>query len=263
MTNINIDGGCQDRSRFVASCSGGKDSVATLLLTALHGEPLDEVICCEVMFDATTSGEIPEHREFIYNRLKPFCEQELGCKFTVLRSEKTYSDTFHHIICRGNSKGQKCGFAMPQHCAVNRDCKVRTLNRYNAMRSKRTVNYIGIAADEPKRLARLDGVKEISLLAKYGYTEADAVKLCEKYGLLSPVYSFCKRNGCWFCPNASDRELHHLLLNHPHLFHRLIIWEQEPNLRNYKFNRRETPSQLKNRLLATKSTIQTSAGGGT
>ena len=44
--------------KFVASCSGGKDSVATLILAAENNEPLDEAIFSEVMFDKTTSGEV-------------------------------------------------------------------------------------------------------------------------------------------------------------------------------------------------------------
>lgn len=63
------------RPKYVASCSGGKDSVATLLLAAQHNEPLDEAVFSEVMFDKDTSGEVPEHRDFIYDRLKPFCEK--------------------------------------------------------------------------------------------------------------------------------------------------------------------------------------------
>ena len=58
------------RPKYVASCSGGKDSVATLLLSAQHNEPLDEAVFSEVMFDKDTSGEVPEHRDFIYDRLK-------------------------------------------------------------------------------------------------------------------------------------------------------------------------------------------------
>ena len=72
------------RPKYVASCSGGKDSVATLLLAAQHNEPLDEAVFSEVMFDKDTSGEVPEHRDFIYDRLKPFCEKELGIKFTMI-----------------------------------------------------------------------------------------------------------------------------------------------------------------------------------
>ena len=71
------------RPKYVASCSGGKDSVATLLLAAQRNEPLDEAVFSEVMFDKDTSGEVPEHRDFIYDRLKPFCEKELGIKFTI------------------------------------------------------------------------------------------------------------------------------------------------------------------------------------
>ena len=48
------------RPKYIASCSGGKDSVATLLLAAQHKEPLDEAVFSEVMFDQNTSGELPE-----------------------------------------------------------------------------------------------------------------------------------------------------------------------------------------------------------
>ena len=94
------------RPKYVASCSGGKDSVATLLLAAQHKEPLDEAVFSEVMFDQNTSGEVPEHRDFIYDRLKPFCEKELGIKFTILHADKTYDDVFHHVITRGPHKAR-------------------------------------------------------------------------------------------------------------------------------------------------------------
>ena len=159
------------RPKYVASCSGGKDSVATLLLAAQHKEPLDEAVFSEVMFDQDTSGEVPEHRDFIYDRLKPFCEKELGIKFTILHADKTYDDVFHHVITRGPHKGEVRGFAWAGMCAVNRDCKIPPVRKYNAALSPDTVSYVGIAEDEPTRLARLDGVTKVSLLAKYGMTE--------------------------------------------------------------------------------------------
>ena len=161
------------RPKYVASCSGGKDSVATLLLAAQHNEPLDAAVFSEVMFNQNTSGEVPEHRDFIYDRLKPFCEKELGIKFTILHADKTYDDVFHHIITRGPHKGEVRGFAWAGMCAVNRDCKIPPVRKYNATLSPDTVSYVGIAEDEPKRLARLDGITKVSLLAKYGMTEAE------------------------------------------------------------------------------------------
>ena len=82
-----------ERPKFIASCSFGKDSLATILLANEHGEPLDEAVYCEVMFDKDISGEVPEHRDFIYNRAIPALER-MGVKIIVLRSEKTYVDLF-------------------------------------------------------------------------------------------------------------------------------------------------------------------------
>lgn len=76
--------------KHVASCSFGKDSIATILLALEHSEPLDEAVCCEVMFDDDTSGEVPEHQVFIYQAAIPALEK-LGVPVRVLRSEKTYT----------------------------------------------------------------------------------------------------------------------------------------------------------------------------
>ena len=52
--------------KYISSCSFGKDSLATIILAKERGDPLDEVVYCEVMFDDHISGEIPEHRKFIH-----------------------------------------------------------------------------------------------------------------------------------------------------------------------------------------------------
>ena len=46
------------KKKFVSSCSFGKDSLATILLAKRYGEPLDEAVYCEVMFDQDISGEV-------------------------------------------------------------------------------------------------------------------------------------------------------------------------------------------------------------
>ena len=83
---------------------------------------------------------------------------------------------------------------------------------------------------------------------KYGMTEADAWRLCEKYDMLSPCYQHSKRNGCWFCPNASTSELSHMVNRHPDLFEKLIEWEHTDNLYHRRLTRTETPSEIKARL---------------
>ena len=214
--------------KYIASCSFGKDSLATIILARIHGEPLDEVVYVEVMFDRDTSGEIPEHRDFIYNTAIPKLES-WGYPVTVLRSGRTYLSCFYHIIGRGKRAGMAQGFPMQGHCNVNRDCKLAPIRKYMKTQPNGIIQYIGIATDEPKRLARLEGNK-ISLLAKYGYTEKMAEQLCKEHGLLSPIYEFTKRGGCFFCMNARDCELRHLRDNHPELWKKLLSLEDEENL---------------------------------
>ncbi len=72
--------------KYIASCSFGKDSVATILLAREHNEPLDEIVYCEVMFDKEISGELPEHRDFIYNKAIPTFES-WGYKKVILRKQ--------------------------------------------------------------------------------------------------------------------------------------------------------------------------------
>lgn len=233
--------------KHIACVSGGKDSVATLIVARERGEPLDEVAYCEVMFDSETSGELPEHREFILEKLKPFVENEIGVPFVVLRSKKTYVDVFLHEVSRGENKGKINGFAIPSMCEINRDCKVPPIYEHIKKQGD-CIQYVGIAADETKRLTKLqDG--RVSLLAKYGVTEEDARLLCARRGLLSPSYKVTNRNGCWFCPNCKDREWVHIMKHYPDLFDRLIELEkQHPIRRRQKLTREETPSQLKQRL---------------
>lgn len=238
--------------KFIASCSGGKDSVATLILAKEHNEPLDEVVYCEVMFDKDTSGEIPEHRDFVFEKVKPFVENVLGVPFTVLRSQKTYLDVFTHSITKGPNLGKPYGFAYPRMCAINRDCKIPPIRKYWKENGRNDVTqYVGIAYDEQERLMRMKDTNRISLLEKYGVTEQKAFSMCQQYGLLSPIYEFSNRNGCWFCPNCKDAEWSHLIFNHEHLFDRLIELELNyPTRARRCLTINETPTELKKRIVS-------------
>lgn len=184
--------------KHVASCSFGKDSLATILLALEHGEPLDEAVYCEVMFDKEISGEVPEHRDFIYTTAIPALELK-GVKVTVLRSEKTYVDLFTGKITRGPKKGLLRSFPICGRCAVQRDCKLKPILRYQKSLPPDTVQYIGIAKDEQERLLRLAG-NRVSLLDKYNCTEEDAKQLASGQGCFrlsthpsaeSPVFCLC------------------------------------------------------------------------
>lgn len=62
-----------NKPTYIASCSFGKDSIATILLALENNEPLDRVVFAEVMFDHSRniSGESPERPMARACRVKP------------------------------------------------------------------------------------------------------------------------------------------------------------------------------------------------
>lgn len=224
--------------KHVLCISGGKDSMATAILALEHGEPLDLAVYCEVMFDKNISGEVPEHRDFVYNKMIPWLEEN-GVPVRVVRGDKTYLDSHYHVIKNPKNPlntGKYRGFPIAGRCTINRDCKTGPMAKFfTANRLQAAVQYVGIAADEPERLERLDGVKKISLLAKYGYTEKMAADLCKEHGLYSPAYKYSDRNGCWFCPNCRMKEFAEFKRRHPDLWQRLLDLGKVENLVSYGF----------------------------
>lgn len=85
------------KTKYIASCSGGKDSTANIILAYENNEPLDLIIFSEVMYDENTSGELPEHIDFIKKVLFPTFES-WGYKTKILHSDKTYIDCFNKIV---------------------------------------------------------------------------------------------------------------------------------------------------------------------
>ena len=215
--------------KFISSCSFGKDSIATILLAREHNEPLDEIVYCEVMFDENISGELPKHRDFIYNVAIPKFE-EWGYKVTVLRSDRNYSSIFNSLMTKSrveDRNGKKYGFPLSLGCWVNSRCKIPPIDNYWKNQNEQYTQYVGIAVDEPKRLQRLSGTNRTSLLEKYGFTEEMAKQKCIEYGLLSPIYEFTNRNGCWFCMHQKRKELRHLYENHKDLWNKLLDMSQQ------------------------------------
>lgn len=212
----------QTDTKYYASCSFGKDSIATILLALEHGEPLDGAIYVEVMFDNSRniSGDNPEAIGWIDEVAIPKLA-ELGCPTIKLRSEVDYVGYFHKRCTKGKREGKCHGFIYSIGCPLLRDCKLRPMRQF--LKGKSVVQYVGIAIDEPQRLEALHKQKgRISLLEKYGYTEKMAMEKCREYGLVSPLYETSNRGGCWFCPKQPIKQLALCRQNHLDLWQELI-----------------------------------------
>lgn len=142
-------------------------------------------------------------------------------------------------------------------CVINRECKMQPIHAYyKQFKDYEIVQYVGIASDEPKRLARLQdkgNISKVSLLAKYGYTEDMAREKCLEYGLLSPIYQDGTRGGCWFCPNVRIKDFAKFKLAHPDLWEELITLSKTPNLCSYGFKYGMTVQQVTDKIDAINS----------
>jgi len=88
------------------------------------------------------------------------------------------------------------------------------------------VQYLGIAADEPERIARHSIKSDIKLpLVEMGWDEAYCRKWCADNNLLSPIYTEAQRGGCWFCHNQGVDQLRKLRKNYPDLWQILLKWD--------------------------------------
>ena len=227
---------------YSLSWSGGKDSTASIILAHENNEPLDSIVFCEVMYDLkhNISGENPEHIKFVREVAKPLFES-WGYHVIILRAEQDYLDLFNSIIKIPRKypehKGKKFGFPIRGCCRIKDRLKTRPMDLWRKRIGDEVIRYVGICADETKRLASLHKQDNaISLLEKYGVTEAMAEEKCREYGLLSPCYQFSKRGGCWFCPNAKRAVQMEIKRIYPEVWHQFVALEDDPNIAYKKFD---------------------------
>jgi len=233
----------------VISWSGGKDSTATVLLMREHQKEIikagDKVVILftEVMYDLkrNISGHNPEVIQFIYEKKKIF--ESWGFQVEVLRSNRDFQYVFHHIMEKNTTPdriGRRYGFPVSGICSVRRDCKQLPRIKWfrEHLKNRDYVEYVGIAADERKRLEIIKRKGCLSLLEMYHYTEADAMDLCRKHDMLSPQYGMDgqKRDGCWFCPNAKLCEHKAIKEKMPEVWEEYVSLENLPNLGYPKWN---------------------------
>lgn len=88
------------------------------------------------------------------------------------------------------------------------------------------IEYIGIAADEPKRFGQL-GPKLRAPLVEFGIEEELCGLYCRYADCLSPTYESSFRDGCWFCHNQGVNQLRLLRKNYPELWALMLKWDSD------------------------------------
>ena len=211
--------------KYVASLSFGKDSMAMLIKIKELGLPLDEVIYVDIMFDDDTSGETPEMASFI-TKAEKILKEKFNVEVTHLRGV-TFKEQFYKIKQRGKHIGDNYEFPYTIGAWCNDRLKMQPIKEYMRRQKEQIIQYVGIAYDEPERYERLNHETHIAPLYDLKITEKEAMEICEKYDLLSPIYKTSFRGGCWFCPKQRLSQLKWLYQEHNDLWNTLRDMEKD------------------------------------
>ena len=211
--------------KYVASLSFGKDSMAMLIKIKELGLPLDEVIYVDIMFDDDTSGETPEMASFI-TKAEKILKEKFNVEVTHLRGV-TFKEQFYKVKQRGKHIGDNYGFPYTIGAWCNDRLKMQPIKEYMRRQKEQIIQYVGIAYDEPERYERLNHETHIAPLYDLKITEKEAMEICRKYDLLSPIYKTSFRGGCWFCPKQRLSQLKWLYEEHNDLWNTLKDMEKD------------------------------------
>lgn len=204
--------------RHLASVSFGKDSLAMVLLIIEKGLPLDEVVFYDTGMEFQA---IYDTRD----RVLPILAAH-GVEYTELHPPRPF--VFDMLDKPVNSKqnGLHYGYSWCGGCARwGTATKTHTLDTYARKYGQGAIQYIGIAADEVRRLNRLPEGKEAPL-AQWGITEADALRFCYERGFTwneggFRLYDILDRVSCWCCANKNLKELRNIYTHLPAYWDRL------------------------------------------
>ncbi len=201
---------------FVVSLSGGKDSTAMLLKLIEEKRPIDLILFCD------TGLEFPQMYEHL-QQLEKYIKKQI----TILKAEQSFE--YYFFDYQPKRKNQKLSqysgmsWAGPRNRWCTGMLKTRIISAYlkELKKSYDVIEYIGIAADEPKRIK--NGCYP---LVEWNMTEKDCLDYCYKCGFhWGGLYDIFKRVSCWCCPLQSLSELRKLRKHFPELWKQLEDWD--------------------------------------
>lgn len=221
----------------VVSYSGGKDSTAMLLKMIEEGIQIDCIMFCD------TGLEFPQMYEHI-DRI----ERETGLGITRVKPDMDFEYLmFDKPINRKDGSAIKIKYGADQTGhgwpgSIMRWCtkalkdapRERFLKAFKPYYEMRY--YVGIAADEQKRLGRKtnQNPEHIHPLVDWGMTEVDCLEYCYSRGYdWGGLYELFDRVSCWCCPLQSLDELRKLRANFPDLWEQLKEWDDR-NFRTFR-----------------------------
>ena len=188
-------------TKYIASCSFGKDSLAMLLKIIENKMPLDEVVFYDTGMEFSCIYNIRD-------KVLPLLEEN-NIKYVELRPEEPFEYTMFEKPVKKRDGTTSYGYSWcGGRCRWGTTAKLKAIEKY----AKDCYEYVGIAYDEQNRLNKERNGSKIFPLADLKMTEKDCLEYCysKGYSWLEDgidLYSILDRVSCWCCANKNIKEL--------------------------------------------------------
>lgn len=188
--------------KYIATLSGGKDSVTMCDLLLKNGYPVDYI----VFYD--TLQEFPLMYEYI-EKLKVYFKDRYNKEIIIAKPKSTFEDWCYGKINKKNAlyDGYIRGIPMvwSEPCYWRRESKVKPFDDLiNQLNIKEHKTYIGFTIDEKNRIMK-DDKFIYPLIDHFNMSENDCKKYLVDQEMENPLYRFFNRTGCGICPAQSKK----------------------------------------------------------
>ena len=216
---------------YIATVSGGKDSVTMCDLLLKNNFPVDYIVFND------TLDEFEEMYEYI-KKIDRYFQDRYNKKITTLKPNKTYDDYIFHIRTRGERKGELVGLSSADSafCEWRRDSKIVPFEKWAKQFNNFRV-YIGITTSESHRIDRNNKNYLYPLADEFKMSERDCQEYLLKQEMENPLYRHFTRTGCKKCFYQSDKDFFTIWKYNPDVWNEMKEYEEK--VKKHPLSRKE------------------------
>jgi 3'-phosphoadenosine 5'-phosphosulfate sulfotransferase (PAPS reductase)/FAD synthetase len=240
----------EKNTTYIATISGGKDSVTMCDLLLKNAYPVDYIVFND------TLDEFKDMYDYI-DRVESYFKLRYKKEITRLKPKKSYNQYIFHVRKRGERKGKCAGLpnASNPFCEWRRDAKIVPFERWSKKLGEHKI-YIGITTDEQNRTNRDDCKFIYPLIDIFKMSEADCKQYLIEQEMENPLYRHFNRTGCRKCQYQSDRDFFNIWKYYPEVWNEFKYYENEINKLNnvdeknkYWFTNYRTCADMENKFI--------------
>lgn len=189
----------EENTTYIATISGGKDSVTMCDLLLKNGYPVDYILFADTLHEFKIMYEYIE-------KLKLYFKKRYNKKITVLKPNTTFENWCFGVLERGAGIGKIRGLPLVTNpCYWRRESKVKPQELFEKDMGK-IVKYIGFTKDENRSIKNEENIKFVYPLKDiFKMTEEDCKKYLINQDMENPLYRHFTRTGCAMCPYQSEK----------------------------------------------------------